>query len=117
METVKVPLKDIDFDPLGEALTDSPEMKPYLDHYREVMQGRSGQHTLKAIAALPKSKTYLHRVMQQLDLAFADWDSETVKLDLANLHPDDLTDLQELLSLRAYQIESLYTTVMGMGRE
>jgi hypothetical protein len=109
---VSIPLKDIETDPVSEMLAKGDALKPYLAHYMEVMRGKDGNQTLKAIADLPKGKRYLHRVRQCLDWALADFDDETAKLDMPYM-VEDLEEMQEVLSIRLYQLRSLIATLRG----
>src|SRR5262245_16609831 len=94
-------LKDINTHPVGDMLAASENMEPYINHYGALVTDGESEQTLKAIASLPVEKRYITRVMQCLDWALADFDSETVKLDLPYL--PELAGAIETLRLRAWQ--------------
>jgi hypothetical protein len=78
-------VEDFELTPgLAEALTGSLDAS-YLEYFTAASSGRSTKESEKRIAAVPEDKRYLTRVLDSLDTAFADFDSETVKLDLPHM--------------------------------
>jgi hypothetical protein len=108
---VQIPLSEIETDPVGDMLTNSESLKPYIDHYCAVMTGRDSERTLRAIAELPVEKRYLSRALQCLDWALADYDSSTVELDMPYM--PDLEDIKEKLRIRLWQLRDLLATLAG----
>jgi hypothetical protein len=69
---------------LADAFTASLDAS-YLEYFTAACSGRSTKEAEKRIAAIPEGKRYLTRVLDSLDSAFADFDTETAKLDLPNM--------------------------------
>src|SRR5205809_7435761 len=111
MKTVKVNISDIITDPIGEMLARSEAMKPYMEYYERAMTGQDYKEALAAIASLPLEKRYLFRVSQCLDWALADFDGETIKLDLPYM--TDLVELKNKLQLRMMQLRLLLDVLEG----
>lgn len=104
-------LKDIKTDPAGDMLVKGKDMRPYINHYKAVLSGEDSNATLKIIAGLPSEKRYLSRVVQCLDWALADFDSETAKLDMPYI--SDLDEVQAKLQHRLMQLNILFQTLKG----
>ena len=69
---------------LGDALTASLNSS-YLEYFRAACSGKSTEDAERRVAAIPEDKRYLTRVLDSLDNAFADFDTETAKLDLPHM--------------------------------
>ena len=65
---------------LGDALTASLDAS-YMEYIAAGCSGKSTEEAGRRIAAIPEDKRYLTRVLDSLDSAFADFDTETAKLD------------------------------------
>jgi hypothetical protein len=111
MKITKIPITAIKCDPVGDMLARSDDIQPYIKHYAALMSGGDSEKTLAVIAALPKDKRYLSRVLQCLAWALADFDSETVKLDLPYM--DSLDAIKEELAKREWQLRELRRTLGG----
>jgi SEC-C motif len=75
-------VKDVELTPgLAEAFTASLDAS-YLEYFAAACSGMSTKEAERRIAAIPEDRRYLTRVLDSLDNAFADFDTETAKLDL-----------------------------------
>ncbi len=75
-------LKVIELTPgLADALTASLDPS-YQEYWVAAVSGKSTKAAADRVSAIPEDKRYLTRVLGSLDNAFADFDNETVKLDL-----------------------------------
>lgn len=106
-----MPISQIKTDPVGEMLASSDALKPYIDHYKAQQRGGDRDATLGAIAALPESKRYLSRVVECLNWALADFDSETVKLDMPYM--SNLDEVKHKLWFRFNQMSVLLKVLQG----
>jgi hypothetical protein len=98
-------VKDVELTPgLADAFTASLDAS-YLEYFAAACSGRSTQEAERRIAAIPEDKRYLTRVLDSLDSAFADFDTETAKLDLPNM--PNLTPSNVILS-SAYSNSKCY---------
>jgi SEC-C motif len=57
----------------------------YQQYFIAAVSGASTKEAERGIAALPEGKRYLTRVLDSLDSAFADFDTETAVLDLPHM--------------------------------
>jgi hypothetical protein len=74
-------VKDVELTPgLAEAFTASLDAS-YLEYFTAACSGMSTKEAERRIAAIPEDKRYLTRVLDSLDSAFADFDTETAMLD------------------------------------
>ena len=78
-------------------------MEPYLDFIKARMQGFDGRPELDLIRQFPLERRYIWRIVSSLKWGFADFDSETVKVDLATMTPEDLRTTTDLLRFRPAQ--------------
>jgi hypothetical protein len=102
---VNIPLSQIKTDPAGDMMCRSESLKPYMDYYTAALTRGDTEKALTAIAELPLSKRYVSRVVECLDWALADYDGETVRLDLPYL--PDLEEIKEKLQRRFLQLRFL----------
>jgi len=100
-------------EPGAKELTESPDMEPYLDFIKARMQGFDGRPELDLIRQLPLERRYIWRIVSSLKWGFADFDSETVKIDLATMTPDDLRTTTNLLRFRPAQFCMFLKTIAG----
>jgi hypothetical protein len=110
-KVVRIPLSQVDTDPVGDMLAESDAIRPYIDHYCALMGRGDTEKTLGVIAALPVDKRYLSRVVQCLDWALADYDSCSIELDMP--HMPDLEEIKEKLRFRLWQLRILLTKLEG----
>jgi hypothetical protein len=95
---------------LGDALTASLDAS-YLEYLRAAWSGRSTEEAGRRIAAIPEDKRYLTRVLDSLDNAFADFDTETAKLDLPHMQSRGPEAIKRYLEFRQRQVKMLIETV------
>jgi hypothetical protein len=108
---VSIPLSQIEPDPVGDMLTESEAIRPYIDHYCALMGRGDTEKTLGVIAALPLKNRYLSRVVECLAWALADYDDCTVELDMPYM--PNLAEIEEQLRLRLWQLRDLIATLEG----
>jgi hypothetical protein len=77
----EVKLSEIKTDPVGDELTKSAKMKPYIDYYVAAMNKKGVEAAVRRVADLELKDRYLWRVASALQWAFGDFDGETAKLD------------------------------------
>jgi hypothetical protein len=65
----------------------------------------------RRIAAMPEGKRYITRVLDSLDSAFADFDTETAKLDLPNMQNRKPEAIKRYLAFRLRQFKMLLDAV------
>ena len=103
--------KDFELTPgLAEALTKSLDPS-YVQYWSAAYSGRSRTECERRIAAIPEGKRYLTRVLDSLDTAFADFDSETAKLDLPHMQKREPEAIKRYLEVRLKQFKLLVDTV------
>jgi hypothetical protein len=104
-------VEDFELTPgLAEALTGSLDAS-YLEYFTAAVSGRSTKEGERRIAAIPEDKRYLTRVLDSLDTAFADFDSETAKLDLPHMEKHKPEAIKRFLEFRLRQIKLLLDAV------
>jgi hypothetical protein len=95
---------------LAEAFTASLDAS-YFQYFAAACSGMSTKEAEKQIAAIPEGKRYLTRVLDSLDNAFADFDTETAKLDLPNMQNRNPEAIKRYLEFRLQQFKMLLDTV------
>jgi hypothetical protein len=65
----------------------------------------------RRIAAIPEDKRYLTRVLDSLDSAFADFDTETARLDLPHMQSRRPEAIKRYLEFRLRQVKMLIEAV------
>jgi hypothetical protein len=107
MKTQRTKIKNLKADPIGEQLSKSDEMRPYVDYYVAQAKGLDTTLALKTIQSLPADKRYLVRVSNYLDLALSDLDTETARLDVKTLSAVELLKIVNGCRLRLLQLVRL----------
>jgi hypothetical protein len=117
-KTVLVRLADIKSAPIADELCKSENMCPYIDHYCALYDGNAEkiEATLKVLRALPANQRYTTRVISALKWAFADFDSETIRLDLPYIPDSERKEIQKELGMRLLQVNWLIGTFAGTYR-
>lgn len=106
----KMRLDKIKSDPDAEALSRSDQMRPYIEFMAAIYSKdeKASQIAAEKIKALPLEKRYIWRIVQALDWGFADFDSETVRIDMGLLSDADRkemdTKLEEVQRTRVVQL-------------
>jgi hypothetical protein len=104
-------VKDVELTPgLADAFTASLDAS-YLEYFNAACSGRSTKEAERRIAAIPENRRYLTRVLDSLDNAFADFDTETAKLDLPNMQNRKPEAIKRYLEFRLQQFKMLLDTV------
>ena len=104
-------VKDVELTPgLAEAFTASLDAS-YLEYFTAACSGRSTKEAERRIAAIPEGKRYLTRVLDSLDSAFADFDTETAMLDLPSMQNRKPEAIKRYLEFRLQQFRMLLDTV------
>ena len=95
---------------LAEAFTASLDAA-YVEYFTAACSGMSTKEAKRRIAAIPEGGRYLTRVLDSLDNAFADFDTETAKLDLPNMQNRKPEAIKRYLEFRLQQFKMLLDTV------
>jgi hypothetical protein len=104
-------IKDFELTPgLAEVLQASLDAS-YVEYWVATNAGRSKEEIERRIAAIPEGKRYLTRVLDSLDTAFADFDSETAKLDLPHMQNHKPEAIKRYLEFRLKQFKLLLDAV------
>jgi len=104
-------VKDVELTPgLAEAFTASLDAS-YLEYFTAACSGRSTKEAERRIAAIPEGKRYLTRVLDSLDSAFADFDTETAMLDLPSMQNRKPEAIKRYLEFRLQQFKILLDTL------
>lgn len=104
-------LRDLEWTPgLADALVNSLD-PAYIEYFTAASSGASTEKAEKAIAAISEDKRYLTRVLDSLDNAFADADTETAKLDLPHMRDRKPEAIKDYLQFRLRQIKLLLDAV------
>jgi hypothetical protein len=104
-------VRDVELTPgLAEAFTASLDAS-YLEYFAAACSGMSTKEAERQIAAIPEEKRYLTRVLDSLDSAFADFDTETAMLDLPHMQNCKPEAIKRYLEVRLQQLKLLLDAV------
>ena len=95
---------------LADALSASLDAA-YLEYFTADCSGTSTKEAEKGIAGIPEDKRYLTRVLDSLDSAFADFDTETAMLDLPHMQNRKPEAIKRYLEFRLRQFKMLLDAV------
>jgi hypothetical protein len=95
---------------LADALSASLDAS-YLQYFTAACSGGSTKEAETRIAAIPEEKRYLTRVLDSLDSAFADFDTDTVMLDLPHMQNRKPEAIKRYLEFRLRQLKMLLDAV------
>ena len=95
---------------LADALSASLDAA-YLEYFAAACSGASTKDAERWIAAIPEEKRYLTRVLDSLDSAFADFDTETAMLDLPHMQSRKPEVIKRYLEFRLRQLQMLLDAV------
>ena len=95
---------------LADAFTASLDAS-YLEHFTAACSGMSTKEAQRRIAAIPEEKRYLTRVLDSLNSAFADFDTETALLDLPHMQNRKPEAIKRYLEFRLRQFKMLLDAV------
>jgi hypothetical protein len=82
-----------------------------LEYFTADCSGTSTKEAERRIAAIPEGKRYLTRVLDSLDSAFADFDTETAMLDLPHMQNRKPEAIKRYLEFRLRQFKMLLDAV------
>jgi hypothetical protein len=82
-----------------------------LEYFTADCSRTSTKEAERRIAAIPEDKRYLTRVLDSLDGAFADFDTQTVMLDLPHMQNRKPEGIKRYLEFRLRQFKMLLDAV------
>ena len=109
----RIPIKNLISEDGAHELATSPDMKPYLEFIKAVVQDHDPSPELEVIRRLPLEKRYIWRVASALKWGLADCDDLSVKADKQTLTPEDFAKVMELLKLRPMQFAIVLKALVG----
>jgi len=109
----RIPINKLRQEDGAQELASSPDMKPYLDFIKAVMQDHDPSPELEAIRQLPLEKRYSWRIASALKWGLADCDDLSVEADKRTLTPEDFAKVMELLKFRPMQLALVLKTLVG----
>ena len=89
----------------------------YLEYFTADCSGKSTKEAERQIAAIPEEKRYLTRVLDSLDSALADFDTETAMLDLPHMKNRKPEAIKRYLEFRLRQFKMLLDEVENYVEE
>lgn len=111
--TERIPINQLRQEDGAHELATSPDMKPYLEFIKAVIQDHDPAPELDAIRQLPLEKRYVWRVASALKWGLADCESMSVEADRKTLAPDDFAKVMELLKFRPMQLALVLKALVG----
>ena len=108
-----IPIKDLVIEEGSKELLTSPNMQPYLQLAKMVVQQQDPKEALEIISKLPLENRYIWRIASALKWAFCDFDDINVEADRATLEEADLKTVLELLRLRPVQFCMFLKALVG----
>ena len=112
-EIHQIPIKNLISEDGAHELATSPDMKPYLEFIKAVVQDHDPSPELEVIRRLPLEKRYIWRVASALKWGLADCESLSVEADKRTLKPEDHAKVMELLKFRPMQLALVLKTLVG----
>src|ERR1700691_5985111 len=104
-------IKDVELTPgLAEAFTASLD-SAYVEYFTAACSGSSTTEAKRRIGAIPEDKRYLTRILDSLDNAFSDFDTETAMLDLPHMEKRKPEAIKRYLAFRLQQFKMLLDAV------
>jgi hypothetical protein len=95
---------------LADALSASLDAS-YLEYITADCSGASTKEAERRIAAIPEEKRYLTRILDSLESAFADFDTEIATLDLPHMENRKPEAIKRYLEFRLRQFRMLIDAV------
>ena len=109
----RIPIRDIRQEEGAHELVSSPDMKPYLEFIKAVMQDHDPSPELEAIRRLPLEKRYIWRIASALKWGLADCDDLSVEADKRTLTPEGFAKVTDLLKFRPMQLGIVLKALVG----
>jgi hypothetical protein len=113
-KVASVRVKDVNIFELTPGLADALSASldsSYLDYITADCSGTSTKEAEGRIAAIPENGRYLTRVLDSLESAFADFDTETEMLDLPHMQNRKPEAIKRYLEFRLRQFKMLLDEV------
>jgi hypothetical protein len=110
----RIPISTLHQESGAHELATSPDMQPYLELAKAVMQDSDSTAQLEAIRRLPLNKRYVWRVASALKWGFADCDDLNVEADRQTLTAEDFAKVMELLKYRPVQFCIFLKALLGV---
>ena len=110
----RIPIKNLISEDGAHELATSPDMKPYLEFIKTVMQDHDPSPELEAIRRLPLEKRYIWRVASALKWGLADCESMSVEADRQTLTPEDFAKVVDVLKFRPMQLAIVLKALVGV---
>ena len=109
----RIPINQLRQEEGAHELATSPDMEPYLEFIKAVIQDHDSSPELDAIRRLPLEKRYIWRVASALKWGLADCESLSVEADKQTLTPEDFARVMDLLRFRQMQLASVLKALVG----
>jgi hypothetical protein len=109
----RIPIKYIHQEDGAHELATSPDMKPYLEFIKAVIQDHDPAPELETIRRLPLERRYVWRVASALKWGLADCESLSVEADRLTLTLDDFAKVKEPLKFRPMQLALVLKVLVG----
>jgi hypothetical protein len=106
----RIPINELRQEDGVHELATSPDMKPYLDFIKAVIQEHDLVPELETIRRLPLERRYIWRVASALKWGLADCESLSAEADRQTLTPEDFAKVKDLLKLRPMQLAIVLKT-------
>jgi hypothetical protein len=111
--TERIPINQLRQEDGAHELATSPDMEPYLEYIKAVIQDHDPSPELEAIRQLPLERRYVWRVASALKWGLADCESLSADADRQTLPPEDFAKVMELLKFRPMQLAIILKTLVG----
>ena len=109
----RIPINELRQEEGAHEMATSPDMEPYLEFIKAVIQDHDPAPELEAIRLLPLERRYVWRVASALKWGFADFDDLGVEADKRTLAPEDFAKVMDLLKLRPMQLCMFLKALVG----
>ena len=110
----RIPIKNLISEDGAHELATSPDMKPYLEFIKAVVQDHDPSPELEVIRRLSLEKRYIWRVASALKWGLADCDDLSVEADKRTLTPEDFAKVMDLLKFRPMQLAIVLKALVGV---
>ena len=109
----RIPTNQLRQEDGAHELATSPDMKPYLNFAKAVIQNHDPAPEPEAIRQLPLEKRYIWRVASALKWGLADCESLSAKADRQTLTPEDFAKVMDLMKFRPMQLAIVLKALVG----
>jgi len=109
----RIPTNQLRQEDGAHELATSPDMKPYLNFAKAVIQNHDPAPEPEAIRQLPLEKRYIWRVASALKWGLADCESLSAKADRQTLTPEDFAKVMDLMKFRPMQLAIVLKAQVG----